>query len=262
MQAGPDPGRAATSLRVNVEIESAGPDPLAVDLADREAAGRPVVNSLDTGIVLLAAMMATSPVAAQDHRFRCPDDGPRARDQAGDLYVEGDREASEAVLRAYVESCEHAARDGNASAQVEVAWAYALGEGVPEDLGAAADWARKAAEHGDAEGQWLLGDLLNDDNPAEAFTWYQRAAEQGNSYGARHVGLMYTDGVVVPRDFVRASMWLQLSIALAEIEMGHPDYIQFGKELLEEVKEQMTAVQIADAERLAREWFKKHPGRR
>jgi len=62
---------------------------------------------------------------------------------------------------------------------------YENGQGVSRDHVAAVKWYRKAAEHGNAQGQFNLGRMYErgrgvGKNVAEAVKWYRKAAEQGN----------------------------------------------------------------------------------
>ena len=50
-----------------------------------------------------------------------------------------------------------AADQGDAEAQYNLGDAYRLGAGVPEDYEQAVYWYRKAADQGDAEAQFILG---------------------------------------------------------------------------------------------------------
>ena len=75
-----------------------------------------------------------------------------------------------------------AAEAGNLEAQRLVAWKYLQGDGVPA---AAALWFRHAAEQGDAAAQFQLAAMYCIGagvvrNLAEAVKWYRRSAEQGD----------------------------------------------------------------------------------
>lgn len=76
------------------------------------------------------------------------------------------------------------AEQGNTSAQFNLGYSYANGDGLAQDKVAAAKWYRKSAEQGYAPAQFMLGLLyekgegVHQDN-MEAAEWYMRAAEQG-----------------------------------------------------------------------------------
>ena len=103
-------------------------------------------------------------------------------------------------------------------AQFNLAAMYDLGRGVPQD-------------------------------DAEALRWYRLAADQGNASAQANLGRMYAEGRGVPQDRVAAHMWL--SLAAARLSAAARDTIV---EVRDAVAEQMTAEQVAEAQRLAREW--------
>jgi TPR repeat protein len=88
----------------------------------------------------------------------------------------------------------------------------------------------------------------NDD--VEAARWFQSASEQGLPVAQRYLGYMYMLGHGVPEDNVLAYMWSNLAAA-----QGDPD----APELKNVIEEQMTREQIAEAQRLSREWLEAHP---
>ncbi len=93
---------------------------------------------------------------------------------------------------------------------------YKLGYGVPQDYVVAMKWYRKAADH-DVEGS-------------------HRTA----------LGLMYWWGECgVPQDLVTAHMWFNLAAA-----QDNP----VARINLDAVAKEMSPAQIAEAQRLAREW--------
>ena len=55
---------------------------------------------------------------------------------------------------------------------------YGEGIGVPHDTADFLQWARKAADQGDAYGQLALGLLLRGEDDAEATKWARKAADQ------------------------------------------------------------------------------------
>ena len=143
---------------------------------------------------------------------------------------------------------------GNAEAQNDVGFSYYTGQGVSQDYAEAVRWYRLAADQGLAEAQYNLG-LMYDlgqgvprDN-AEAARWYRLAADQGDAEAQKNLGLMYHLGQGVPQDRVAGHMWLSLAAAQAS-GADRDTYI----ESRDTVATQMTAEQIAKAQRLAREW--------
>jgi len=87
---------------------------------------------------------------------------------------------------------------------------------------------------------------------AEAVRWFRRAAEQGNAGAQFNLGTMYVRGRGVPEDLVLAYMWWDLS-ATQGIELAQGN-IEKGR-----IEQRMTRDQIAEAQRLSREWIETHP---
>jgi TPR repeat protein len=80
--------------------------------------------------------------------------------------------------------------------------------------------------------------------------WYRLAADQGNAFAQNNLGLMYAQGFGVPEDIVLAYMWFNLSAAQGN------EAARDNKDIAEQ---QMTREQIAEAQRLSREWLEAHP---
>ena len=77
---------------------------------------------------------------------------------------------------------------------------------------------------------------------------YHAKAEQGNADAQYKLGLMYSEGIGMKRNYVRAHVWLSLAAA-----KGH----QFARLHRESLDTQMSIGEISQAERLAREWKSK-----
>ena len=119
---------------------------------------------------------------------------------------------------------------------------------------------RPLAEQGDAKAQYNLGLMYEEGkfdvhlgygvprDYAEALKWYRLSAEQGNALAQRNLGLMYANGGV-PLDYVQAHMWLNLAAA-----QGWGDAAK-DRDI---IAKRMTPAQIAEAQRMAREWLEKH----
>jgi len=139
---------------------------------------------------------------------------------------------------------------GYAEAQRAMGFMYATGTGVPKDSVQAVDWYLKSAEQGNAKAEFNLGVLYatGDGMPkdsAQAAFWYRKSAEQGASYGQSNLGAMYFRGEGVPRNLVIAYMWRNLAAAQGD---------EIAKKAIEVFKKTMTPAQIAEGQRLSREW--------
>ena len=85
---------------------------------------------------------------------------------------------------------------------------------------------------------------------AEAVRWYRLAAEQGYANAQINLGGMYYNGEGVPQDYVQAHMWSNLAAA-----QGNANAVA-NRDIAASL---MTPAQIAEAQRLAREWIAAHP---
>lgn len=79
----------------------------------------------------------------------------------------------------------------------------------------------------------------------EAFQLFHKAAEQGDADAQFNIGVMYAKGRAVPQDYVQSYMWLTLARSQGVKDATLKQSI---------ITKNMTAKQIADATRLAREW--------
>jgi uncharacterized protein len=64
------------------------------------------------------------------------------------------------------------------------------------------------------------------------------------------MGQIYYFGDGVPQDYIQAHRWFNISSA-----NGNPE----AENLRNTVSKEMTPEQIAEAQKLAKEWFEKHP---
>ena len=114
-----------------------------------------------------------------------------------------------------------APEQGHARAKHHLGVMYSLGQGVPQ-------------------------------NYKTALKWYTLAAEQGNAGAQYNLGQMYYNGQGVPQDNVYAHMWWNVVASNGD---------GAGGKLRDKVAKEMTATQIAEAEKLARECVaKKYKG--
>ncbi len=148
-----------------------------------------------------------------------------------------------------------AAEQGYAGGQSALGSMYARGEGVPEDDEEAAWWYRLAAEQGYASAQYNLGLMYAEgegvpEDDEEAVWWYYLAAEQGYASAQHILGFMYAQGEGVPEDLVLAYMWYNLSAAQGN-HRARWDKVM--------VEQRLAREQIAEAQRLSREWIEAHP---
>ena len=116
------------------------------------------------------------------------------------------------------------------------------------------EW-RPLAEKGDSAAQYSLGVMYDTGQGVpqdykEAVNWYRKAALQGDSDSQVNLGVMYLLGQGVLQDYVQAHMWFNIAGANGDAT---------GINNRDIVAEKMTPDQIAEAQKLAREWIDKHP---
>jgi len=70
-------------------------------------------------------------------------------------------------------------------------------------------------------------------------------AEQGNASAQNNLGVMYAIGNGIPQDYVEAHKWANLAAAQGN---------KVAEEFIDSIAARMTSDQIAEAQRLAREW--------
>jgi hypothetical protein len=114
-----------------------------------------------------------------------------------------------------------------------------------KDAVEAEQWGRKAAEQGDAAGQYNLGLYYLDAvgvarDTAEAAKWFRKAAEQGNPYAQINLGVCLFMGEGVAKDYVEGHKWLNLASARGG---------ENAKRAKPSAAQQMTPKQIAGASR-------------
>ena len=146
------------------------------------------------------------------------------------------------------------AEAGESEAQHKLGRAYADGTSVPQDAAEAMRWYRLAAEQGDAEAQFHLGFGYADgtgvpQDDAEAVRRYRLAADQGFADAQFNLGLAYVGGCGVTADSVQAHMWLNLA---ASRQTGEDR--ESAVTARNQLAGRMTPDQLAEAQRLAREW--------
>jgi hypothetical protein len=150
------------------------------------------------------------------------------------------------------------AEQGDTRAQTTLGLLYYRGsKEIPRDEAQALKWFRSAAERGDAVAQFNLGVMYSEgqgvpQDHAKAAKFYRLSADQGNPQAQYNLGLWYAEGDGGAPDHVAAHMWFNLAAAHfpASDNRGHSAAISSR----DAVALQMTPAQIAEAQRLAREW--------
>jgi TPR repeat protein len=110
----------------------------------------------------------------------------------------------------------------------------------------------------DARAQFSIGQMyyigqgvLRDNAKADA--WFLKAADQGFAYAQFDLGAAYEDGRLgVPQDYALAHMWFNLASSPAT--NADADLRQMAVNSRDKVTAKMTPDQVAQAQRMAREW--------
>ena len=143
---------------------------------------------------------------------------------------------------------------GNWLAQNDLGVMYQNGDGVVQDYEEAARLYRLGANKGYMVAQSNLAAMYYKKGRGvrqdirEAFRLETLAAEQNFALAQRMLGIMYMVGTGIPQDYVQAHKWLNLSTARGDTDAGT---------LRDELAKKMTLDQIAEAQKLAREWTPK-----
>jgi S1-C subfamily serine protease len=107
---------------------------------------------------------------------------------------------------------------------------------------------QKDAEQGNAESQFHLGRCYCDghfvpQDREKAVQWYRKAAEQNYALAQCSLGICYTTGQGVAKDYVEAYKWWLLAAAQGD---------EVAKQFMPHVEDKMTREQIAEGQKLAR----------
>jgi TPR repeat protein len=113
---------------------------------------------------------------------------------------------------------------------------------------------RKLADDGDIQALHNLGVMYYNGygvymDYGKAMQCFLEAAEHGIAGSQNNIGYMYAHGEGVPQDFVRAHMWFDIAAA-------NGDKTATANRAV--VAARMNAAEVAEANRLAREWLKAH----
>lgn len=177
-----------------------------------------------------------------------------AQNNLGRMYFDG-----RGVPQGYVEALKWfrlAANQGDANAQTSLGAMYVEGHGVPQDYAAALSWYRLAADQGYAVAEMNLGAMYLKgwgvpQDSGVTVRWYRLAADQGYPDAQFALGALYEDGVGVPKDFVHAHMWYNLAYSLYPASDANSDQTY---EFRDKLAKRMSPEQVAEAQKLAREW--------
>jgi TPR repeat protein len=137
-----------------------------------------------------------------------------------------------------------AAEGGDVAAQFQLATAYYMGQGVPQNQAEAVKWYLKLAHKGFAAAQHNLAVAYSrgegvPQSDESAFGWYLKAAQQGDSRAQNNLGHLYKKGQGIPQDDLEATRWYKQAAEqgnpIAQYNLGVA--YQFGEGVLEDEQE-------------------------
>jgi hypothetical protein len=169
---------------------------------------------------------------------------------AADEFADGLRAYMKADYATALRLVRPPADQGNERAQVLLGDMYRDGKGVPQSDAEAFKWYLKAADKNDPYAQYMAGNrFFQMGNNAEALKWYWKSAEQGYGPAQYELGNFYEKGFAVPQNYILAYMRYTLAALEAPETYRAP-----VKERLDVVTPHLAPSQIAEAQKLAREW--------
>ncbi len=139
---------------------------------------------------------------------------PGSLDGARDASARGDQATA---MRLY----QSLANEGNSEAQYQLGTYYLLGTYIPKDY-------------------------------SEAVKWFRKAADQGSTNAQELLALRYERGEGVPLDYVEAHKWY--SLAASGTHLPGRNISSSAIKSRDRTANMMTAQQVDEAQKLAREW--------
>jgi len=131
---------------------------------------------------------------------------------------------------------------------------YINGNGFAKNGAEAVYWWRKAAGQGHVKAQTALGKAYYNGigvtkDYMKALHWFRQSAENGDETAMMLLGVVYLLGEGATKDNVMAYMWLNLATANGNDKAG---------KLRDDLEKKMTVSQVAQAQKLSREWQRKN----
>jgi TPR repeat protein len=161
-----------------------------------------------------------------------------------------------------IEQERKAAEQGEMEAQFKLGYAYLTGSGVRQDYAQADEWFRKAADRSPGALYYLA--VMSRDglgvpqDHAKAAQLFRGAADRGSPNAQAELGNLYVTGKGLLQDYVEGHKWMNL--ACTGFSGDAQKQCVADRDRLAAL---MTSAQIAEAQKLAREWSETPtPGRR
>jgi len=107
-------------------------------------------------------------------------------------------------------------------AQFNLGRMYRQGENVTQDLEKAIYWYQQSANQGYTQAWIHLGQIYHDEKSVQnlglAFQYFQKAAEQDDTWSQNQVGLMYLEGKGILQNFEEAYKWFSKAAQAGNID--------------------------------------------
>jgi len=205
-----------------------------------------------TAKVILAVTVVVASVVARPANGQYGPRGSQAGTQS--VFDQAEKALDGGDVSTAVELLTPLAQKGNAGAQSCLGVAYQLAKNYEE----AARWYRLAANQGEAEAQLGLGHLYErgqglPKDIKEANRLFRLAADQNDGEAQYSLAASYASGEGFPKDYLLAYMWITLSNSGAWLFPDTKPTTEIHT-ILGNLAGKMTKAQIADAQRLVREW--------
>jgi TPR repeat protein len=206
-------------------------------------AASPAVCNKATGKLKLAYFAA---------RRAAEEGNKKAQHKLGTMYKNGNDAVKRDSKQAF-KWYQFSAEQGYDLAQHALGAQYYQGDGIPQNMPAAAIWLEKAAEQGHSNAQYNVGTMFYDGKGVRqdweiAELWFRRSAEQGDMRAQYNLGIMLGRGEGGPEQIKQAEMWVKLAAMQGHMEakllLGlNPDLGQLSDE---------SAVPEADSRHIAK----------
>lgn len=141
-----------------------------------------------------------------------------------------------------------AAEAGDSFAQQAVAEMYTVEHGVPSNKLEAQKWARKAAEQGNPDIQYVFAEgLYGAISPEESAHWFKMSAEKGFSLAQQQIAIAYLHGVGVQKSKINWLAWAMVYKIRTGDDIGL---------YVDEIRNLMTDAEVSEAQNVSEHLLK------
>jgi TPR repeat protein len=212
---------------------------------------RPRLAALLLSAAACLAQAADSKITIEDLTQRAAAGDRSAMHSLAESYYAGSNGADQDFKKA-VEWYLRLAKAGDVRAQTSLGLMYARGYGVTRNLAEAHRWWNFAAIQNDPGAQYNLGlTYVRGEGVAVDYErgarWFREASRRGHVQAQHNLGMLYHEGKGVPKEALQAYYWVRVAALQGD---------EVAAAALPQLREGMTAGQIAEAEAQATEWMR------